>query len=256
MSGADILSKWIDLTRNCSKKTGATTFDAKINVSAKSDLRGSRACRASRPAGGWMPGPRTGVRYRARASCAALCCHTMAPLALSGDGGRRLLGLACLALGAPLPGQARDLVAVGRSGSPAELETRARALLDGFRLPRRLVQVQHGNRSDVGDVLAATLQQSGIADLDIEQNRIEALAAEAPQRVSQADDRYDLRRRHVVDQRAYQPRELAGFLPEQQKAVQFPLTQLTRCKSLATLEFFADEAQSQRCLSLLAIWSA
>jgi hypothetical protein len=77
--------------------------------------------------------------------------------------------------------------------------------------------MQHRHRRDVGDVLATAREQGGVSDLDVEQNRVEALATEAPKGVGHADHRHHLGRRHIGDQRAYQPGQLAGFLAEQQE---------------------------------------
>jgi hypothetical protein len=57
--------------------------------------------------------------------------------------------------------------------------------------------MKHRYRGDVGDVLAAARKQGGVGDLDVEQNGVETLAAEAPQGVGHADHRHHLCRRHV-----------------------------------------------------------
>src|SRR5690606_3584585 len=97
------------------------------------------------------------------------------------SGDRSPLRLARLASRPPLPRQPADLVALLARRRLSRTPARARPLLDPLRLDDGLVEVQHRDRGHVGDVLAATLEQRGIRDLDVEQHGIETLAAEAPQ---------------------------------------------------------------------------
>lgn len=97
-------------------------------------------------------------------------------------------------------------------------------MLAGTRRCRSIVQTEDRHRGDVGDLLAAALEHGRVGVLDVEQDGIEAFVAEAPQRIAHADHRYDLRGRHVVGQRADQPWQIAGLLPDQQEANRLLIT--------------------------------
>ena len=89
--------------------------------------------------------------------------------------------------------------------------------------------MQHRNGGHIGDVLATALEQRAIGHLNIEQHRIEPFAAQTPQGVGHADDRHDLRRRHVAQQRPHQPGQIAGLLPEQQEPQRLLIARRRAC---------------------------
>jgi hypothetical protein len=56
----------------------------------------------------------------------------------------------------------------------------------------RLAQIEHRHSADIGDLLTKVGHRGGIADLDVEQHRVEQLIAESPDRVGESDDLDDL----------------------------------------------------------------
>jgi hypothetical protein len=127
-------------------------------------------------------------------------------------------------LHAPFPRQARNFMSIDGVGSYAvlALARRSRALLGGARAVGAIVQVENGHRGDVGNLLAAALEHGAVRQLDVEQHRIEAFVAEAPQGIAMPITGTSCTGAMYC---MHEPGQVTRSLPDQQKAGRLLITQ-------------------------------